>query len=116
MQARQARFELLQSIRIQFEIVAQSIEPERRLVELDLRAFDQGVDLGKARFVFDHALQFAAHRTQGGDDRDAFVRSQPGVGAIAAFDQAGGMRLAPMRYSSASISAVSSASRASSAC
>jgi hypothetical protein len=96
-QAREARVQFFEAGGIEVEVVAQPLERQRGLFELDLRAFEQGVDLAQPRLVFDHARELAAHRAQRGADRDALVAGQARERAFAALDQGRGMRLAAMR-------------------
>jgi hypothetical protein len=96
-QARESRVELLQAYRIDIEIIADALQRLRGFLDLDIGALEQGFDLAQARFVLGQAGQLganAAHRTA---DCESLVARETRDGALAALDQGGGVRLAPVR-------------------
>ncbi len=96
-QAAQAVLELLQAGRVEVEIVADAFQAGAGFGQLDVGRFEQGHDLGQARFVAAQACEVGADLMQGAAQGQAVVAGEAGEGGFAALQQAGGIGLAAVR-------------------
>ena len=93
-QAAKAAFGFGESVRVGVQVVLYAVQLRQRFVQLDAGGVEHGVNLAQPRVVLADPAQFVPHLLQQRQQGSAIVVAvEQAGGALAAFDQRGGMGL-----------------------
>ncbi|MNM78477.1 hypothetical protein D3C81_903820 [compost metagenome] len=94
-QAAEAALDFLEGVRVAVQVVLYAVQLRQGFVQLNASGVEDAVDLTQAAVVLADTRQFLPHLLQQGEQgRGVVIAIEQAVGALAGFDQGGGMGLA----------------------